>query len=93
MTHISQDPLITQPSHLRNYMREVMAGLRHQSMDLLVEELLIAFATEAYQLNEFIDALSDHAASQPGWEEVANYLELASKSVVKIRRERGDLPR
>jgi len=93
MSDIPQDPVIFMSSHLRNYMREVMAGLRHQSMDLLVEELLIAFSTEAYQLNEFIDALSDHAASQPGWEEVANYLELASKSVVKIRRESGDLPR
>jgi hypothetical protein len=74
-------------------MREVMAGLRHQSMDLLVQELLLAFSTESYQLNEFIDALSDHAASQPGWEEVTKHLELASKSVVKIRRESGDLPR
>ncbi len=93
MSHISQDPLIIPPSHLRNYMREVMAGLRHQSMDLLVQELLIAFSTESYQFNEFIDALSDYAASQTGWEEVTRYLELASKSIVKIRRESGDLPR
>ncbi len=93
MNHIPEEPVINPPSHLRTYVQEAMAGLRQQSMDLLVEELLIAFSTESYQLSEFIDALSNYAASQTGWEEVVKHLELASHSLVKIRREGGDFPR
>jgi hypothetical protein len=74
-------------------MQEVMAALRQQSMNLLVAELVIAFRTESYQLNEFIDALADYAASQTGWEKVTEHLELASKALLKIRRESGDFPR
>ena len=89
---VSHENLVP-PSHLRTYMQEVMAALRQRTMQLLVTELVAAFATQRYQLEEFIDAIADYAASQTGWEEVVKHLELASKSVVKVRRERGDFPR
>jgi hypothetical protein len=71
-------------------MDEVMAALRVKAMNLLVEELMCAFAQEKYQFDEFIDALANYTDSLLGWEEVTKYLELASEEVAKIRRESGE---
>jgi hypothetical protein len=71
-------------------MSEVMAALRVQGMDLLVDELIRALAQENYQFHEFIDALSNYAESLSGWEKVAKYLEFASAEILRIRRENGE---
>jgi hypothetical protein len=86
MSDISPNPEAKVPSHLRDYMSEVMAGLRQQSMDLLVHELMLAFDEQKYNLDEFIDSIAGYAYSQPGWDEVVSYLELASEKISKFRR-------
>ncbi len=73
-------------------MDEVMAALRMKAMNLLVEELMCAFAQEKYQFDEFIDALADYSQSL-GWQEVTKHLEIVSTEIVKIRREGGDFPK
>ncbi len=92
MSNIPQEPIINPPSHLKSHMDEVMAVLRMKAMNLLVDELVRAFAQEKYQLNEFIDALGDYSESL-GWQEVAKHLEIVSTEIVKLRREGGDFPR
>jgi hypothetical protein len=66
-------------------MVEVMAGLRHEAMFLLVDELMLAFTQEGYRLDEFLFALAGYVGSQ-GWEEVEHHLESASAELAKIRR-------
>jgi hypothetical protein len=85
-----QDLSVTPTSHLKTYLDEVMAVLRVQSMNLLVDELIRALAQENYQFHEFIDALSNYAQSLSGWEKVAKNLELASAEILRIRRENGE---
>ena len=90
MTDTPQDLSVTPTSHLTSHMSEVMAGLRMKAMNLLVHELISAFAQEKYQFDEFIDALADYSESLSGWEEVTKCLELASTEIVRLRRESGE---
>jgi hypothetical protein len=90
MSDTPQDLSVTPTSHLTSHMSEVMSGLRMKAMNLLVHELISAFAQENYQLDEFIDALADYAESVSGGEEVAKYLELARAEIVRLRRESGE---
>ena len=90
MSDTPQDSSTTQVSHLRSYMNEIMAALRMKAMDVLVEELVRAFAQENYRFDEFIDGLANYTDSLLGWQEVTKYLELASEEVAKIRRESGE---
>jgi hypothetical protein len=75
----------TQLSHLKGHLDEVMAVLRMQSMDALVQQLICSFAQENYRIDEFIFALTNYTDSLPGWEEVTKYLELAAEQIPKIR--------
>ena len=83
----------TQPnescSHLRSYMNEVMAGLRYESMTLLVNELMLALERESYFINEFIYALSVHAEDKPTWKLAAKHLQQAADEFAKIQRLEG----
>ncbi len=88
-----QDSSTTQISHLATYMDEVMAALRMKAMDVLVEELVRAFAQENYRFDEFLYALTIHTESMPGWEEVTRHLELASAEISRIRRESAEQAR
>jgi hypothetical protein len=75
----------TQLSHLKGHLDEVMAVLRMQSMDALVQQLICSFAQENYRFGEFIFALANYTDSLVGWEEVTKYLELAAEQIPKIR--------
>ncbi len=93
MSDTPQDLSVTPTSHLTSHMSELMAGLRMKAMNLLVHELICAFAQEKYQFDEFIDALADYSESLSGWEEVTKCLELASTEIVRLRRESAEQAR
>jgi hypothetical protein len=93
MSDTPQKSSTTQLSHLTNYMDEVMAALRVRSMEVLVCELIRAFAEENYRFEEFLYALTIHTESMPGWEEVTRHLELASAEISRIRRESAEQTR
>lgn len=86
MSEIPQDSTDTQLSHLRGHLDEVMAVLRMKVMDLLVQELIHAFAQENYRFDEFIEGLANYTDTLVGWEKVTEHLELASSELAKIRR-------
>ena len=84
----------TQPnescSHLRSYMNEVMAGLRYESMSLLVNELMLALERESYFINEFVYALSVHVEeNKPTWKLAAKHLQQAANELGRIQRLEG----
>ncbi len=76
-------------SHLRSYMNEVMAGLRYESMSLLVTELMLALERESYFINEFVYALSVYAEDKPTWKLAAKHLQQAADELAKIQRLEG----
>ncbi len=70
-------------------MNEVMAGLRYESMSLLVNELMLALERESYFVNEFIYALSVHAETKPTWKLAAKHLSQAADELARIQRVEG----
>lgn len=78
---------MTTQTHLQSYLKESLAGLRHEAMNLFVRELMIALRREGYHLEDLLHGLSSHAYETFDDEPLTNHLEGASDRAKELRRQ------
>lgn len=78
---------MTTPSHLQSYLKESMAGLRDEAMNLFARELMIALRREGYHLEDILHGLASYAYETFDDEVLTKHLEEASDRSKELRRQ------
>lgn len=78
---------MTTPSHLQSYLRESLAGLRDEAMNLFSRELIIALRRENYHLEDILNGLASHAYETFDDEILTKHLEEGAARAKELRRQ------
>lgn len=72
-------------ARLTELLNEATVTARKITMQLFVQELMLALAKENYRLNDLSEALAEYARRREDWKSVVHHLEQAAAEVVRAK--------
>lgn len=70
---------------LTELLSEATVTARKITIQLFVQELMVALAKQNYRLNDLSEALAEYAKRRDDWKTVVYHLESAAQEVVRVR--------
>lgn len=72
-------------ARLTELLTEATVTARRITMQLFVQELMLALAKENYRLNDLSEALAEYAKRRDDWGTVVHHLQAAAAEVVRVK--------